>query len=115
MVDDNQDITKMLSRYFSLKGHQCIVSNDGQNALAILLNQKFDVVLLDIAMPEFSGIDIIDKLASSGKIKDQKIILFTASSPPPEEVDKMLKKGAHSCLKKPMDPDEILQYLENLK
>jgi CheY-like chemotaxis protein len=114
IIDDNEDMTKLLSKYFSVKDHQCIVSNDGQNALAIFLNQKFDVVLLDIAMPGFSGIDVIDKLASSGKINDHKIVLFTASSPPPEEIDKMLKKGVHSCLKKPMDPDDLLHYLENL-
>jgi CheY-like chemotaxis protein len=41
--------------------------------------------------------------------------LFTASSKPEDEISELIKKGAHSCLKKPIDPDELLNYLEGLK
>ena len=82
--------------------------------MAVLLSRKFDVVLLDIAMPGFTGIDVVDRLAESGKIKDQKIVVFTASSPPVEDTDKLLKKGVYAVLKKPVDPDDLLHYLETM-
>lgn len=105
----------MLAKYLKSSSHEVSVSNDGRNGLNMIINNKFDVVLLDLAMPEFSGTDIIESLAKENKIKNQKIILFTASSKPEDEISELIKKGAHSCLKKPIDPDELLNYLEGLK
>ena len=115
LVDDNKEITSMLAKYLKTSGHEVSVSNDGRNGLNMIINNKFDVVLLDIAMPEFSGRDVLESLAKENKIKNQKIILFTASSKSEEEISELIKKGAHSCLKKPIDPDELLNYLEGIK
>lgn len=115
LIDDNKDITEMLSKYLKLAGHDCLTANDGRNGLTIMLNQKFDAVLLDLAMPEFSGKDVIKSLEKKGKVTDQKIIIFTASSANEQELDELMQKGIHSCLKKPIDPDELISYLTNLK
>jgi len=115
LVDDNKEITTMLAKYLKSSGHEVSVSNDGRNGLNMIMNNKFDVVLLDLAMPEFSGTDVIESLTKENKIKNQKIILFTASSKSKEDISELIKKGAHSCLKKPIDPDELLNYLEGLK
>lgn len=113
-VDDNQDITDMLSKYLNMSGHDCTTANDGRNALSMIESGNYDVVLLDLSMPDFSGIDIIDSLAEKNKISEQKIVVFTASSVSRSEIDKLVKKGAHSCLKKPIDPDELVQYVESI-
>lgn len=113
-VDDNQDITDMLSKYLNMSGHDCTTSNDGRNALSMIESGNYDVVLLDLSMPDFSGIDVIDSLAEKNKISEQKIVVFTASSVSRSEIDKLVKKGAHSCLKKPIDPDELVKYVEDL-
>ena len=115
LIDDNKEITTMLAKYLKSSSHEVSVSNDGRNGLNMIINNKFDVVLLDLAMPEFSGTDIIESLAKENKLKNQKIILFTASSKHEDEISELIKKGAHSCLKKPIDPDELLNYLEGLK
>lgn len=111
LIDDNKDITTMLSKYLTLKGHDCTVSNDGRNGLTLIEQQKFDVVLLDLAMPEFTGIDIVNNLYNSGKIKNHKIILFTASSVKEDEIQDLLKKGIHSCLKKPVKLDTLIKSI----
>lgn len=112
MIDDNQSITNMLSKFLKMKGHDCTVSNNSRNGLNLILQQKFDVVLLDLSMPEFSGADVIDALAQNGKLKEQKVILFTASSASPSDIDELIKKGAHSCIKKPVGLNELLATLE---
>jgi CheY-like chemotaxis protein len=112
LVDDNSDITTMLSKYFTMKGHICNVSNDGQNGLAMIENQKFDVVLLDLAMPDFSGRDIVNALSKNGKIKTINIVTLTASSISPDDDANLKAKGVHSLLKKPIDPDYLLDYLK---
>jgi len=111
LVDDNSDITTMLSKYFMMKGHDCSVSNDGHNGLSLIENQHFDVVLLDLAMPDFSGRDILDALSRSGKVKQVNIVALTASSVSSDDEVTLKAKGAHSILKKPIDPDELLNYL----
>ena len=111
LIDDNEDITKMLHKYMTIKGHSCSVVNDGKSGLDLLEKQTFDVVILDIAMPKFSGSDVIDQLCKSGKIKNQNIITLTASILS-DDVESMLKsKGVHSCLKKPIDPDVLLDHI----
>jgi two-component system OmpR family response regulator len=111
LIDDNESITEMLSKYLTTKGHQCTVSNDGRNGLTLVLEKKFDAVLLDLAMPEFTGADIIDHLHKSGKINDQKIVLFTASSIQDKEIEELLRKGAHSCIKKPVKLNVLLESI----
>ena len=111
LIDDNQEITNMLSKFLKLKKFDVTVSNDGRNGLNLIQQQKFDIVLLDLAMPEFTGHDVIHALADNGKIKEQKIILFTASSASNEEIEDLIKKGAHSCIKKPVGLDELLKTI----
>ena len=111
LIDDNETITEMMAKYLSAKGHQCSVSNDGRTGLTLINEKKFDVILLDLAMPDFTGVDVIESLYKSGKIKEHKIILFTASSITDVEIEALIKKGAHSCLKKPVKLAVLLQVI----
>jgi|SRR6185437_5852278 CheY-like chemotaxis protein len=111
LVDDNETITEMMSKYLTAKGHQCFIANDGRTGLTLITEKKFDVILLDLAMPEFTGVDVIEHLHKSGKIKENKIILFTASSITDAEIDVLIRKGAHSCLKKPVKLAVLLQVI----
>lgn len=115
IVDDNKDITDLISKYLNLNDHECHVANDGRNGLNLIESQNHDVVLLDVSMPEFSGIDIVNTIAKKDKSALRKIILFTASSVASSEIDKLLGLGVHSCLKKPMDPDELISYLKTFE
>jgi DNA-binding response OmpR family regulator len=111
IIDDNEDITKAMSKYMTLKGHLCSVVNDGRSGLDLIENQTFDAVILDLAMPEFSGRDIIDALDKSGKIKNQNIIVLTASSITYDDESILKSKGTRSCLRKPIDPDVLLNHI----
>ena len=113
MIDDNVEITNMMSKFLRLNGHDCTVSNDGRNGLVLIENQKFDVVLLDIAMPEFTGYDVVEQLNKNGKLKENKIILFTASSVSNDKINEMINKGVYSCLRKPIGLDELLKTVES--
>ena len=111
LIDDNESITEMMSKYLTGKGHDCTVSNDGRNGLTLIEQRKFDAILLDLAMPDFTGIEVIEHLYKNGKINEHKIILFTASSVTDEEIQRLIKMGAHSCLKKPVKLDVLLKTI----
>ena len=112
LIDDNKDITTMFSKYFTQKGHPCTVCNNSHNALDMITTGQYDIVLLDLAMPEVSGTDIVDALYQSGKIGELNIVALTASSVSSEKEEELKKKGVNGVLKKPIDPDELLDYLQ---
>lgn len=115
VIDDNQEITQPLSKFLTVKGHDCTVLNDGRNGLTLLQKQRFDVVLLDLAMPEFSGYDVIDALEKDDKLKENMIIVFTALVLKNGEVDELIKRGVHTCIKKPVKLDLLLKTIEGVK
>lgn len=111
LIDDNKDITTMLSKYFINKGHSCSVSNDSHNGLSMIEANQYDIVLLDLTMPDFSGVDIVDALYKSGKMGKLNIVALTASSVSSDNDEYLKKRGVKAILKKPMDPDELLDYI----
>ncbi len=109
IVDDNQDITDLLSKFLTSKGFDNVVTNDPLDGLRRIKEGNYDTVLLDISMPEFSGIDIIHKLEQEKILKDQKIVIFSANAFTTREIDQLIKKeGIHSCLKKPIALNKLL-------
>jgi DNA-binding response OmpR family regulator len=102
----------MLTTFLHLKGHECIAANDGKSGIEILKNENFDAVLLDLAMPEFSGYDVIDE--KEKELEKNKIIVFTASTISETELDKLVKRGVHSYLLKPTDLDDLTEMLNEL-
>jgi DNA-binding response OmpR family regulator len=109
IVDDNQDITGLLSKFLKAKGFENVVTNNPKEGLERIKGEKYDVVLLDIAMPDFSGIDIIQTLEQEKILKDQNIIVFSATALTTSQINELLKKeGIHGCLKKPIQLSELL-------
>ena len=112
IIDDNKDMTCVFSRLLKIEGHECTVSNDGQSGLALLQEQTFDAAVLDIGMPDFSGIKVIDALEKSGTLKEQKIAVLTTLPIPEEKLEELEQRGVHACLRKPLEMDTILKILE---
>lgn len=108
IIDDNEQITKMLTTFLELKNHNCTITNDGKQGLSLIGEEKFDVVLLDLAMPEFDGYAVINALESKNLLKSSKIIVFTASTISQQELDKLVSRGVNSYILKPIDIDILL-------
>ncbi len=111
IVDDNEQITKMLSTFLELKDQECTVANDGKEGLDIIKENRHDVVLLDLAMPEFDGYAVIKDLEENNMLKDRKIIVFTASTITQDELDGLVARGVHSYILKPIDIDILLSKI----
>jgi len=115
LIDDNIDITKMLHKYFTLKGHSCSIANDGQSGLDLINNQPFDVVILDVAMPKFSGNDVLEELRKRGKLKNLTIVTLTASILTGDTENTLKANGVQLCLRKPIDPDILMEHLQQFE
>ncbi|MGA9844011.1 MAG: response regulator [Nitrososphaeraceae archaeon] len=114
IIDDTNDITDLFAKVLGTLGHEIVTSDNGIEGLDLMMKQKFDAILLDIAMPDFTGLDVIDKLIETDKIRDSLIVLLTASSITDAEVKELVKKGVHSCLRKPVKIEILLEKMDEL-
>jgi len=111
-IDDNFAINELLDTVLNSSGHEFSYANNGKEGLKLIKENSYDLVLLDLSMPEFTGFDIVDSLNNDGIINKQKIVLFTASSITDSEIEELLKKGAYSCIRKPIDIDVLLEKID---
>jgi two-component system response regulator AtoC len=63
VVDDEEPMRKLIVSLLSQKGHQCLTSNNGREALDQIMETKFDAVIADIVMPEMDGIALTQELS----------------------------------------------------
>ena len=109
VVDDDKQTTSMLSKFFNYEGHSTVVTNDPMEGLRHIQQEKFDVILLDISMPEFNGLNIIKILATDEILKDQNIFIFSGVDYYENQIKDMLTRdGINGFLKKPLELDELL-------
>ncbi len=114
MVDDDVEITKAVGTIITSMDHNFQFTNDPREGLKLIREQDQDMVILDLSMPEVSGVDIINDLVKDGKIKEKKIVVMTASAAGDEELEGLVELGVHSFLKKPVDIDAILDKIEEV-
>ena len=114
-IDDNEDILKLLDTIITSKGYDFTKIGNGKEGVKLIEEQNFDVILLDLAMPEFSGMDVIESLKKSNILKDQKIVIFTASSATDNEIGELLQnEGVSFCIRKPVDIKFLIKKIEDM-
>ena len=113
VIDDNTDITDMLSFYLkSIGGYECKVLNDGREGLDAIRSEDFDVTILDLAMPEFSGVDVINSLKQDNILGKKNIVVLTASTLDGKDAESFLQDGIRAILKKPISVDELTTVMQ---
>ncbi len=114
IVDDDVELVKAVKSTLSSVGHDVQFTNEPREGLKLMREQNYDLVFLDLSMPEFSGVDIINNLAEDDMIKEKKIVIMTASAVNDEELKKMINLGVHSVLRKPVDIDALLDKIKEV-
>jgi len=114
-IDDNEDLLNLCEITLTSDGHEFTGISNGRDGLKAIRDEKFDAVLLDLSMPDFSGVDVIDVLVKEGIMNKQKVIIFTGTSPTKKEIDRFLEKGVHSVLKQPVDADFLSEFFCKLE
>ena len=114
IVDDDIELSKAVVSSVSSFGHDVQFTNDPREGLKLIREQDQDMIILDLSMPEVSGIDIINDLAKDGTIKEKKIVVMTASAVHEEELKNLVDLGVHSVLRKPVDIDVMLDKIEEI-
>ncbi|HOJ62793.1 MAG TPA: transporter substrate-binding domain-containing protein [Spirochaetota bacterium] len=111
VVDDRDTNRDILVKILSPLGFDVMETKDGLTALKMIDQYKPDIILLDIVMPDISGIEVIDRLRKSNN--PVKIIAIIASVMD-ENKNEILEKGADSFIIKPFKKEIILEEIKNL-
>ena len=103
VVDDNSMNRIMLSRYITKLGYQATLVENGRQALEKLQTEPFDLVLLDVEMPEMDGYQVLEQLKDDPRLRDIPVIMISAVEEL-ESVVKCIELGAQDYLPKPFNP-----------
>lgn len=105
VVDDEESIVKLVSFNLNNEGYQTISCGDGQDAWEIILQEKPDLVILDVMLPGMDGLALCRLMRQEGMTTP--ILMLTAKD---EEIDKVLglEMGADDYLTKPFSPRELV-------
>jgi two-component system, OmpR family, response regulator len=114
LVEDNLEISEVMTVYCGVKKDiDCKVINSGHEGLERIRNEKFDLILLDLAMPEFSGKDVIQSITKD-QLVQKNIVIFTASSDP-VVLEQMKGSGIKEIFKKPFSLEQLTKLIEKYR
>jgi adenylate cyclase len=103
VVDDNKVNRLLLIRALELQGHRAAGAENGRAALEMLEHESFDLVLLDLAMPEMDGFQVLEQLLASSRLRDLPVIM-TSADESLDSVVRCIELGADDYLHKPVNP-----------
>jgi CheY-like chemotaxis protein len=105
VVDDELDILESVGMLLETMGYNVKTADRGRKAIGVLKKEKFDLVLLDILMPEMSGIQTLGKIRNDAELKKQKVVFLTVVSP---------SKNGKGIIKKLKPTDYIEKPIDNV-
>ena len=107
LVDDEPVNLQVLCNYLTAQGFELTLATSGDQALELLREQSFDLVLLDVMMPRVSGYDVCRALRETHPLEELPVIFLTAKNRA-SDVVAGLSIGANDFLTKPISKDELL-------
>lgn len=108
IIDDEPEILNLLSRFLGKNPNFSVSTfSNPVSAISEIERTNFDLILLDIMMPQMNGLEVLEKIKS--KNEDQKVVMMTAYS----TLDKVLKSHKEGATNYVMKPFSSLEALEN--
>lgn len=116
IIDDNEDVTEAISDYLESIGDSCTCLKDGKQGLEVIKKEghNYDAIILDLAMPDISGYDVLRSLKNEGLLRPDKIIISTASIVD-KVVEEMLSIGVKAILQKPLSLEHLDETMSRFK
>jgi len=111
IIDDEATLRHTLARIFQRAGFDVTTAANGQEGLALLAQHSFDMVYLDIRMPDMDGMEVLKTIHA--KLPDTPVVLFTAQ-PDLNSAVEALRHGATDYLLKPLQPNDLIARTQTI-
>lgn len=112
IVDDDEMVRIALNELLRPEGYEVIIVSSGKEAISKIDENSYDLLMLDIIMPEMDGFELCRKIREKENYRETPIVFLTAKS---REEDKTegLDAGANLFLSKPISPDKLLEIVSD--
>ncbi|MEN5060991.1 ATP-binding protein [Luteimonas sp. TWI1416] len=110
VIDDHIANVDIMRRLLAGAGHRVVAASDGPSGLAAMRERDFDMVFLDLHMPNMSGWDVLDELARHPMPRKAPIIVLSADADP-DAASLVIAKGAEAFVSKPVSAKQLLDAL----
>ncbi len=113
IIDDEEDILDFVGRVLKDANFSVFTAKDAKQGMTILQNEKIDLILLDIMLPEIDGWEMMRMMHSDENLKNIPVAMLTARV---DAYDKIigLKEGAIDYICKPFTADQLLNRINNI-
>jgi two-component system alkaline phosphatase synthesis response regulator PhoP len=111
IVEDEEDAAELFAEMMRVSGFRIMKTSKSTHALSIMTTDKPDIVLLDIMMPEISGLDILRQMRRDSALARIPVIVITAKSMP-ADIKNGMEAGASTYLTKPVGFLELKEAVE---
>jgi pilus assembly protein CpaE len=111
VIDDDLDTLRLVGLMLERQGYEIAAASNGLQGLSMAKSEKPDLLLLDIMMPDISGVHVAQKIRSDPELEDVMIIMFTAKT----QLDDKLEgfdAGADDYVTKPIQPRELIAHVK---
>lgn len=109
VVDDEELLRSSMAKFLERKGFSVTTAKSGNTAFEIIINQKIDLVLSDVRMPDGNGPSLLERISQLDDEKPVLMFITGCSDTTPEE---LIEMGAKHVFEKPVDRQEILNRIK---
>lgn len=109
LVDDEEEFVTTLAERLEIRGFEPEIATSGSQAISLVENHVFDLVVLDIMMPGIGGLEVMEQIKQ--QYPDMPVILLTGRGSTKEGLSGM-HKGAFDYLMKPLDIDDLISKMQ---
>ena len=113
IADDDEDILALVRATIERSGHEVMAVADGAAALSGMAERRPDLAVLDIAMPELDGLEVLRRLRADDEMRDLPVILLTAQAQA-ADVERGFATGASAYVRKPFSPRDLATRVDDL-
>ena len=110
-IDDSPEICGLYADMFTVDNHTVESTNDGKDGLDLVLQNDYDLILLDMYMPKYSGMNFLNDLKKQRPSELKKVVVTSVLQFKESQIQELKKFGIHSVEEKPKD----IQQLETLQ
>lgn len=111
VVDDLPEGRSMLAQLLSLEGYEVFEAETGMSGLQLAVDQKVDVALIDLGLPDISGHEVAKRILETSESKSIRLIALTGYGQA-SDIVKTQETGFHYHLTKPVDLDRLIELLQ---
>lgn len=104
VIDDEAAICDLVEEFLSIQGYRVVSATNGQDGLSLFMEEKPDMVLLDIRMPGLSGFEVLNEMK---RRKPDAFVVILSAFGDAETIERALSLGAARYIEKPMELEEL--------